>query len=572
LGYGWKPKQEVLGAITDCQVAGLRLFLSVSALAAISLDPSANDHLINLASGSLLAYTLYSATIYFLARHFEVFSRRINAILVWTDVALFSGLIWLSSGISSILFFFYFFAILVACSRLGARAGWLVMFAATVAFLSLALFTSPEGVEWNRVFVRSVSLFALGYVLTYWAAAEENLRHKLDLLREVSLTSNPRFGVDRTASHVMKRVLEFFRADICVLLEYAGETDAYSLRTATAKNPDSGAETLDPPERIRTLVQGVLTSGVSFYTAQGWKRTPVHLSWDPANSSAVSRLDSMQAIAMSEWLESDCFMIVPLRHHEWIRGYLFVGSMRRAAFRTEDVKFLLHLADQVTPVLEHIRLVDRMASGAAEEERRRIARSVHDRIIQPYLGLHMGLRGLRQIVKSALQSGGSNVTDVRSQHAMSSLDYLVDMAREGVEELREYVYDLRKAGDHGDVLLNSLLRYAAKFETVTGIRVSVVSRIDGGAINDRLAGEIFQMAAEALSNVQRHTTATAVHLTVERSPSGGIVVRIANKSPEESVPQKFVPRSISERAESLGGFTQVTQSPGHTVVNIEIPL
>jgi signal transduction histidine kinase len=103
--------------------------------------------------------------------------------------------------------------------------------------------------------------------------------------------------------------------------------------------------------------------------------------------------------------------------------------------------------------------------------------------------------------------------------------------------------------------------------------VSVVSRLDGtGAINDRLAGEIFQMAAEALSNVQRHTTATAVHLSVERSSSGGVMVRIANRSAEETAPRTFMPRSISERAESLGGFTQVTQTKGRTVVNIEIPL
>jgi signal transduction histidine kinase len=96
--------------------------------------------------------------------------------------------------------------------------------------------------------------------------------------------------------------------------------------------------------------------------------------------------------------------------------------------------------------------------------------------------------------------------------------------------------------------------------------------MDSGAINDRLAGEIFQMAAEALSNVQRHTTATSVHLTVEGSPSGGVVVRIANETSGESAPGEFTPRSISERAQSLGGYTQVTNSPRHTVVNIEIPL
>ena len=570
MGHGWKPKQEVLGAITDCQVAGLRLFLSICALAAISIDPPQGERFLSPPYLTLLIYTLYSASIYALARHREVFSRQQNTIFVWTDVVVYSILISVSSG-SSLFFFFYLFSILVACSRLSARAGVTVMIASTAVFVSVAFSSSDHGVEWPRVVVRSGSLFALGYVLTYWAGLEQMLRRKLDLLRDVSLTSNPRFGVNRTASHVMRRVLEFYKADICVLLEHAGEADEYALRSATLRNPDGGAETMVPPEKIRNVVQQVMRAGAVLYTSKDWKHSASYVGWDPVHSTAVTPLKIDDALPVMEWLNSESFIGVPLRHHEWIRGYLLVGSVQRRAFRLEDAKFLLHLADQITPVLEHIRLVDRMASGAAEEERRRIARSVHDRIIQPYIGLHMGLRGLRQIVRSALQSESTNV-NARSQHAMSSLDYLVDMAREGVEELREYVYDLRKAGDQGDVLLNSLLRYAAKFETVTGIRVSVVSRVDGGAINDRLAGEIFQMAAEALSNVQRHTTATSVHLSVERNASGGITVRIANKAPDTAPKREFVPRSISERAESLGGYTQVTQSPGRTVVNIEIPL
>jgi signal transduction histidine kinase len=570
LGQGWKPKQEVLGAITDCQVAGLRLFLSLTAFTAIAIDPPENDPF-NVASPALLIYSLYSATIYVIARGRESFSRNLNAILVWTDVVLFSALIWLSNGTGSIFFFFYFFAILIACSRLGSRAGWMVMLAAVAAFLSLALLGSPDGVEWNRVFVRSVSLFVLGYVLAYWAAAEETLRRKLDLLREVSLTSNPRFGVNRTASHVMRRVLEFFEADSCVLLEY-GEGDEYSLRTANVRNPDAGADVVPLPPKVRDLLQSVVPDGVALYTSQSWWQPSAFVGWDPDVHGAATELNFENAAQLSEWLDSGCFISVPLRHHEWVRGYLFVGSRRGNSFRIEDARFLLQLADQVTPVLEHIRLVDRMASGAAEDERRRIARSVHDRIIQPYIGLQIGLRGLRQVVRSALKAGGTNITVARSQHAMASIDYLVEMAREGVEELREYVSDLRKSGDQGDVLLNSLLRYAAKFEAVTGIRVSVVSALDGGALNDRLVGEIFQMAAEALSNVHRHTTATAVHLSVERHGPGSIVVRIANKASEHEIPPGFIPKSISERAESLGGYTQVTQSPGHTVVNIEIPL
>ena len=451
----------------------------------------------------------------------------------------------------------------------------MVTFAATGTFLLMAYINRIDQVEWNRVVMGSVSLVALGYVLTYWAGAEYALRRRMVLLREVSLTSNPRFGVNRTVSHLMKRVLEFYKANTCVLLEYSGEADDYTLRYATAADPEAGAESLAPPEHIRNVLQGVMHAGVAVYTSQDhfWRRRPFCVAWEPLPPGGPeSRELGEESAVVAEWLGSQSFMAAPLRHHEWLKGYLFVAAVRPSAYRMEDAKFLLHLADQVTPVLEHIRLVDRMASGAAEEERRRIARSVHDRIIQPYIGLHMGLRGLRQIVRSALQSGGTGVPGVRSLQAMASLDYLVDMAREGVEELREYVYELRKSGEQGDVLLNSLLRYAAKFETVTGIRVSVVSRLDGGIINDRLAGELFQMATEALSNVQRHTTATAVHLSVEQSPNGGVAIRIANKTSDQQTPLAFLPRSIAERAESLGGYTQVTQTEGRTVVNIEIPL
>jgi signal transduction histidine kinase len=573
---GWKPTQEVLSAISDSQVAGLRLFLSLCAILATYLNSSDSVLFLSAAYATLAVYTLYSASIVYAGQHLQTFSSRVNASLVAADVAVYSALIFLSGGANSIFFFFYFFVILVACSRLGARAGLLVTFAATGTLLLQAYFNHVEAGEWNRALMRSVILIALGYVLTYWAGAEHALRRKMDLLRDVSLTSNPRFGVNRTASHLMSRVLEFFKADTCVLLDYSGDADDYHLRYATANTPDAGAEILEPPEHIRNVLQGVMHAGVAVYASDGHAsgHRPAYITWEPISQAGPESRELGEAVAVvAEWLGSQSFIAAPLRHHEWLKGYLFVGTVRSSAYRMEDARFLLHLADQVTPVLEHIRLVDRMASGAAEEERRRIARSVHDRIIQPYIGLHMGLRGLRQIVRSALQSGGAGAGQgVRSQQAMASLDYLVDMAREGVEELREYVYDLRKSGEQGDILLNSLLRYAAKFETVTGIRVSVVSRLDGEPINDRLAGELFQMATEALSNVQRHTTATAVHLSLEQSSKGGIAVRIANKASDEKTPHAFLPRSIAERAESLGGHTQVTQNDGRTVVNIEIPL
>jgi signal transduction histidine kinase len=317
------------------------------------------------------------------------------------------------------------------------------------------------------------------------------------------------------------------------------------------------------------------SASAALYTVKGFFGTlraePTYRVWDATNNVAPLRPPE-EAAALAEWLGGQSFMAVPLRHHEWFKGYLFVSSDRAGAFRMEDARFLLQIASQVTNVLEHIRLVDCMATDAADEERRRIARSVHDRVIQPYIGVQMGLLGVRRLVQGVLQDKGDSQKAEQGRQALEALEQLVHIARDGVEELREYVYGLRQTKARGDLLIESLLRYGAKFEIVTGIRVNVVNRINFQDINDRLAGEIFQMAAEGLSNVHRHTTATAVRLTVSCNPGGNVVVGIENEASPEMTVRDFVPRSIAERAESLGGTTEVTTLEGRTVVRIEIPL
>jgi signal transduction histidine kinase len=562
----WKPKQEALGAISDRQIAGLRFFLSAVALLAIYLNPSEPDRFVPLTYTALLVYNLYSGLVYVAARHWERFSTTANAALVGADMLIYSLLITLSSGTNSVFFSFYLFVVLVACSRLGAAAGVVVTVFSTVLYITLGSLATQGTVEWNRIFLRSATLMVLGYVLTYWARAELCLRKKLELLREVSLTSNPRFGVDRTAGHFMERVLTFFRAETCILLEDHGHTGRNQLRCATNRDPKGGVRLIPVPEKLDLLPTA--KGSVALYLGP---RQETYRVWDPINSVVTTR--PVEEIAqLAEWLGGKSFVAVPLRHHEWCRGYLFVSTARRGAFRLDDAKFLLQVADQVTSVLEHIRLVDCMATDAADEERRRIARSVHDRVIQPYIGVQMGLLGVRRLVQSVLQDIGDYKKAEQGREALEALEQLVHIARDGVEELREYVYGLRQTKARGDLLIESLLRYSAKFEIVTGIRVTVVNRINFQDINDRLASEIFQMATEALSNVHRHTTATAVRLTVSCSPHGNVVVGIENEAPAEMTNRDFLPRSIAERAESLGGSTEVSTKEGRTVVKIEIPL
>ena len=576
MGPVWKAKQEVLGGINDRQIAGLRVLLSVGALLAIYLDPDEPSRFVALTDAALIFYTLYSASVYVFSRRVGTFSIRSMSLLVWTDVVLYGLLISLCDGTNTIFSRFYFFTILVACSRLGPNEGIAVTAVSVLLSVVMGYFATLGGVaDWQWLSLRPASLIAGGYVLVCWARAEQDLKRKLELLREVSRTFNPRFGVDRTEAHFMECVLKFFDADTCIFWEYDCKTHRQQLRCATARDPKAGSRVITVPGDIQRILADMSNASVSVYTepAHLWRKshTPAYQVWDP-NTQITSCPRPESATALNEWLGGRSFIMAPLRHHEWFTGYLFVGATRPNSFRIHDAKFLLQLADQVTPVLEHIRLVDRMASDSADEERRRIARSVHDRVIQPYIGLQMGLIGVRRLAQSIVEDKGDQRTTEGFRQAMAALDRLVDMTRGGVEELKRYVYGLRDTSTQREVLIESLIRYAVKFETVTGIHVRVLDLIDFVEINDRLAGEIFEMATEALSNVQRHTSATAATLTIECKSNGSVTVGIENEGAVHSEKCDFLPRSISERAESLGGHAEVSNDNGRTVVRVDIPL
>jgi signal transduction histidine kinase len=231
----------------------------------------------------------------------------------------------------------------------------------------------------------------------------------------------------------------------------------------------------------------------------------------------------------------------------------------------EDASFLLQAVEQILPVIENLRLIDRLVGDAADEERRKIARSVHDRVIQPYLGLQIGIKALQQeLSRSPFRNGSSE-----AERSVTLLDELVAMTGEGVQELRQYVSGLRNPPAGETMLVDVIRRFSTRFEGVTGIRVDVVDNSCGLTMKDWLAAEVFQMTAEALSNIQRHTHARKVEVRLSRTESN-LELSVENDSNE--VPSQFRPKSILERAEALGARTEVLWPSGKTLVRVEVPL
>src|SRR5262245_35794192 len=230
--------------------------------------------------------------------------------------------------------------------------------------------------------------------------------------------------------------------------------------------------------------------------------------------------------------DAESLISAPLNYRHETIGRVYLTARRR--FDAQDAHFLLQVMEHVLPVIDNIRLVDHLASNAAEEERQRIARDIHDGLIQPYIGLQIGLTALRRKLEAD------------DPEALAATEQLIEFTEEGIADLRRYVSGLKEAGARDGGLLPAAQRFAARFTEVTGIeaRVEAESEI---RITDRLAAEVFQMIAEGLSNVRRHTHSKRATIRMA-CRQDLFTLRVENDGEAGAVPIPFTPRSIIERA------------------------
>jgi len=566
---GWKLKDaDVLTSLDDRKIAILRLGLAISAFFIVFLDPSEQASYSQLTVIALTVYAVYSAAIWMASRR-RPFSWAVFVALLAIDIAVCTVLITVSGGTTSVFFFFYFFPVIVGGIRGGNAFGFGVTAISACLFTIFGIYGNPETIELRPFLARSIYLLALGYVISLWASAEIRLKSKLELLNQLSLTT-ARFNMDRSIAGLMERLADFYYAAGCVLLLANPKGESYRLhriRWQSSKMNGDSVQILGendcPLLRLSSFSAAVYRQrdgfGGRFYEQCEAVRVE--------NSSDLLECCSQTA----EWMDARSFITAPMRYGNKTLGQICLTSGRPSKFDKDDAIFLQQIVDQIIPVLENVRLVDRLATDAAEHERGRIARSIHDRVIQPYLGLQMGLDVVRQSLQSEILESEVKRSPANGLRSVELLDRLWIMTKEGVEELREYVYGLQRPDGRKARMVDSIGRFASQFSDVTGIDVEIVDKTGDAAIHDRLAAEVFQIVTEALSNVRRHTRANRVVINLE-SAENTLVIRCENDDPGEVSRRQFRPGSIGDRAEALGGRIHVSSEGGHTAVLVEVPL
>jgi signal transduction histidine kinase len=208
------------------------------------------------------------------------------------------------------------------------------------------------------------------------------------------------------------------------------------------------------------------------------------------------------------------FLGVPIRVRDQVFGYLYLTEKKGALeFSREDEEIVVALAGAAGVAIENARLHERLQELALLGERERIARDLHDTVIQRLFATGMGLQGL--------------IGRLQSQENRDRLQLAVDELDETIREIRGTIFALEARGS-GSSLRARILDLAS--ESAEGLGFEPRIRFEGpvdAAVSPAVAEELLKTLREALSNVARHARASSVQVQVA-SNADGVTLRVTD--------------------------------------------
>jgi signal transduction histidine kinase len=289
------------------------------------------------------------------------------------------------------------------------------------------------------------------------------------------------------------------------------------------------------------------------------------------------RTDDIRADPRFEWWPEAhprmrSFLGVPLTFKGDIVGAFYLTD-KDGGFDEADVDLVRGLAAHAAVLIENARLFEASRERSIAEERSRLARDLHDALIQRLFSLNLTLE--------AAASTAVGDDPAPTLEALARARGLVDSA---LAELRTLIFELRPPALEADGLVGALRKHAELLSRAHGLPVTVVdARPPGVDTSGPDAGRVlWRVAEEALSNALRHAGASAVTVTVTVEADGRAGGRTVLVVADDGVGFDPEARSIAarrlglvsmrERVEAAGGTFEILSAPGRgTTVRASVP-
>jgi PAS domain S-box-containing protein len=274
--------------------------------------------------------------------------------------------------------------------------------------------------------------------------------------------------------------------------------------------------------------------------------------------------------------------IIPIRYLDKIVGAIHLADGREAFIPLKTVEFLesmvpligeavnrLNLEDELRESENRLRALSSQLLTVQENERKRIAMELHD-------GIGQILTAIKFKVENILQEKG------KARAKEKSLEAIVPMVRESVEEVRRIQMDLRPSTLDDLGILATLGWFCREYQKIySHIRIEKEIGLQEGEVSIPLKTVIYRLTQEALNNIAKHSKADLVHLSLRKKENrvewvvkdNGMGFDLEEILSSERSGRGLGLNSMRERTELSGGSFEIETTLGAgTMIRASWPL
>jgi signal transduction histidine kinase len=513
-----------------------------------------------------VGYLTYSLGVVLLTWTRRVTTAGVPIVTHAIDIVLFSVFIQLTRGADSPFYVYLVFATICGAIRWYGRGALLTgaVVLATYVVMTLAGPPLPPGRNFNTAefIARCAQLMVVSGLLGYLGFYQQRLQGEIR-----SLAAWPR-RLPTRGPEALQEVLAYaasvLRAPRLVLVWEEGDEPALRIAIRTGEHfelrqerPDTfGSLVAEPLQR-----SSFVCTGVGLRHRRVLQRVPGGFDiWrgDPLDSRFRQRFGISTAIALRLTTDS-------------IEGWLF--ALDRSNASADDLLLGDIVGRLVAGALELQTLVEQLRESAAGEERVRIARELHDGVLQSLTAASLQAQRARQLATTSPK-------EAERRMAMVEETILAEQQalRIAIEDLKPDAIKEASAVDIVPRIREVSMRVARQWD----VRAHLNLQRDIPAMPRKLAHEITRMVQEALVNAIRHGAAKEVTVTcitmgadvaLAISYVGRGFAGFQGRHGLESLNRmKVGPRTLKERVSAVGGSLEIESGDTGARVELRIPM
>ncbi|MFC2018592.1 GAF domain-containing protein [Chloroflexota bacterium] len=380
-------------------------------------------------------------------------------------------------------------------------------------------------------------------------------------LNSISIAISQSLDLDTILNSALEKVLELMNGSAGAILLLDEESQTLSCRAHRGLSQEF-AQGIDGLKSGEGIIGKVAQCGEPIFVD--------NIADDPRIMSPVVKKEGLRAFAS-----------VPLKSKKKTVGVMNIASHGIRLFRAKDIQLLNSIANQLSLAIDNAKLYDyiqqrgnihgdvlNLIISTQEEERKRIARGLHDETSQSLTSLVVNLETVLKLLPPD------------AEEAMNKLRAIQSLTVRTLDEIHKVIYELRPTLLDDIGLIAAIGWHIENYLETRDIKGRLKVTGAKRRLPVRIETALFRITQEATANIFKHSKAKKANISLRFNKSS-VTIRIKDDGKGFNLDDVMIPRknegrlgllSMKERAELLGGVLIINSQPGTgTDVTVKIP-